>query len=69
MLICHAPVSTVLDNTNTVDSALAQDAVTNLFGLCYVKLEPSCVAKARCVYESESSVSDLKFVFYGITCL
>ena len=69
VLICHARVSPVLNHTDTVDSALAQDAFTNLFGLCLVKTHPSCVAKAGRVYESESSVSDLNWIFYGIACL
>ena len=67
--ICHARFSTVLNHTDTVNSALAQDAITNLFGLFLVKLHSSCITKARCVYESESSVSDPNYIFYGITCL
>ena len=69
VLICHSLFSSALNHTNTVDSALTQDALTNLFGLFLVIIDPSCVAKARCVYESENSFSDLDSIFYGIACL
>lgn len=68
VLICHARFPPVLNHTNTVDSALTQNALSNLIGLCFVKLNPSCVAEAGRVYESESCVPELNFILYGITC-
>ena len=64
-----ACLPSILNDTNTVDTSLADHCLLDLFDVNFVSFQASIVAKPCRINNGERRVTDLDYIFDNIICL
>ena len=68
-LIVHAGISSILNNTYTIDAFLLEYQLLDFFNVFFVLVKTSCITETWCVDNREIPMANFEFILYSFVSL